>query len=125
MVDTFIEVTKGKIKLLPIVTFVTEGGLLMKLIEINTTICWKCKYHTAFGPNPGHRDCINNNVCCNYLYLTGQSRIFSHGVKRYDPKYCDKFEPGKEASESWTSESMEKWVRVDDIRRKFWKELGI
>ena len=70
------------------------------LVKIDGKTCLSCKYHVGFGAQPGSqcRDNTKNfkNVCCNYLRITGKSRIFVNGEKAYDPKFCDKYEAGPE-----------------------------
>lgn len=67
------------------------------MIIVNPKICKSCKYHIGFGAQPGRLQTgsgENRNVACNYLTITGHSRIFENGELKYDPKYCDKYCPG-------------------------------
>ena len=73
---------------------------MRELIRVSPEICAKCKYHFPFGANPGHRECINRNIACNYKSITGHSRIFENGKMAYDPEFCDKFEQGEKLPDS-------------------------
>ena len=85
--------------------------------------CSACRYHAGFGSQPGKDQKVNQNICCNYWSVKGHSRIFENGRKAYDPKYCNKFEPGEPNNIGWTADSMGIWVDEDDKRRNYWKEL--
>jgi hypothetical protein len=41
-----------------------------------------------------------------------ESRIFQDGVAAYDPKYCDKYEKGKQILRRWQSDDMTWKVEV-------------
>lgn len=82
---------------------------MSKLRLANTELCSRCQYHSGFGSQPGKEQQQANhirNIACNYLEITGHSRIFTPDGPTYDPKYCDKFEEGKVISTKWTSDSM-------------------
>lgn len=66
-----------------------------KAIRISNDVCRTCKYRMGFGADPGGNNGCVNNVVCNYLSVTGHSRIFTDGKMAYDPKFCDKYDPGK------------------------------
>ena len=70
---------------------------MSKLIKATTRICKTCKYHMAFGAQPGRIAVDENtkNIACNYLCIMGHSRIREKGVKMYDAEYCDKYEKGQ------------------------------
>lgn len=95
------------------------------LVKADQKVCRKCKYHMGFGSQPGGPRDVNRNVACNYIEITGHSRIFEHGKPAYDPEYCDKYIPGRALKTGWTSEAMTTLNKEDEMRRKFWKELGI
>ena len=65
-----------------------------ELIKCTKQTCAKCQYRMLFGVSPGHQR-VSYNFCCNYLNITGHSRIFKDGVPQFDAKYCDKYEEGK------------------------------
>ena len=67
---------------------------MRELIKVGPEICARCKYHMPFGANPGHRECMNRNIACNYKAITGHSRIFEKGKMAYAPEFCDKYEEG-------------------------------
>ena len=64
----------------------------MKKIKANNDICRNCKYRMGFGSNANST--TRSNVACNYLAITGHSRIFKDGKAEMDPEFCDKYEPG-------------------------------
>lgn len=54
--------------------------------EISKSLCSKCQYRTMIGSHQG----------CNYLAITGRSRIFQDKEAAYDPKLCNKFKEGEQ-----------------------------
>ena len=54
--------------------------------KINKHLCSKCQYRTKIG----------SQLACNYLAITGQSRIYQDREAAYDPKFCDKFKEGNQ-----------------------------
>jgi len=69
----------------------------------NYALCATCKYRFRFG-NFGH----NGRNACNYLDITGESRVFVEGKKVVPDGYCDKYEKGaKDTSiaERWRNTS--------------------
>lgn len=58
-----------------------------KLIKVSSNVCAMCVYRmrntTSF-----------TGWCCNYLDITGHSRLFENGVKTHSAEYCDKFQRG-------------------------------
>lgn len=82
---------------------------MSKLRLANTKLCTRCCYHGGFGSQPGKEQkkagyC--RNISCNYLEITGHSRVNTPDGFAYDPKYCDKFREGEVISIKWTSDSM-------------------
>lgn len=76
----------------------------MKKIKTKPSICRSCKYHQYFGAKTSKENSTKwefNNVACQYLGITGHSRIFKDGVLQYDPQYCDKYEKGKKIHRKW------------------------
>ena len=66
-----------------------------ELVKCTKNVCARCKYRCRFGTAPSGAQKLYN-FCCNYLEITGTSRIFENGHRRDIEKgYCDKFEPGK------------------------------
>lgn len=68
------------------------------MIKVNPKTCATCKYRMGFGGQPGptqRKTCVNSNIACNYLGITGHSRCFIDGKLVVDPAYCDKYEKGK------------------------------
>lgn len=63
------------------------------MVRATLRVCKKCKYRTGFGSSPGKAR-ERDNYCCNYLAITGHSRIFENGKYAYDAEFCDKFEEG-------------------------------
>lgn len=59
-----------------------------------------------------------NGYCCNYLTIMNESRIFQDGVAAYDPKYCDKYEKGKQILRRWQSDDMTWKVEVAEEDEK-------
>lgn len=55
-----------------------------ELKRINKSLCSKCQYRTLIG----------SCQACNYMAITGRSRIFQNGEAVNDPKFCDKFKAG-------------------------------
>ena len=98
---------------------------MSKKIKVNPHICYACCYHMGFGSQPG-KDQIDAghcaNVACNYLGITGKSRIFEDGKMAYKPEYCDKFVPGEADPNGWSTDSMTEWI-VRDEKQRLWKEL--
>lgn len=78
-----------------------------KLIRITQNRCSKCQYRmqTSHG---------NGWWSCNYLAITGKSRIFQDGVAAYNPKYCDKYKKGSQILRRWQSDDMTWKVEVVD-----------
>ena len=76
-----------------------------KLVRATQNRCSKCQYRmrTSHG---------GNGYCCNYLTIMNESRIFRDGVTVYDPKYCDKYEKGKQILRRWQSDDMTWKVEV-------------
>lgn len=69
----------------------------MKKIKLDKGICSNCKYRMGFGSNA---NCTTrSNFACNYLEITGHSRIFEDGELRMDPQYCDKYEEGRKITD--------------------------
>ena len=98
---------------------------MKKMIIVNPKICKSCKYHIGFGAQPGRLQTgsgENRNVACNYLTITGHSRIFENGELKYDPKYCDKYEKGSASNDAWTSDNMTMWKQEEE-KQRLWKEL--
>lgn len=56
----------------------------MKMVRITPKLCASCKYRIN----------VEQKASCNYLEVTGQSRIFKNGRLTHDPNYCDKYEKG-------------------------------
>lgn len=54
--------------------------------KISKSLCSKCQYRTKVG----------HHQACNYLAITGQSRIYQNRNAAYDPKLCDKFKAGEQ-----------------------------
>lgn len=52
--------------------------------KISKSLCSQCQYRTLIG----------SHQACNYLAITGQSRIFQNREAAYDPTLCDKFKEG-------------------------------
>ena len=72
------------------------------LVKVSQATCLSCKYHMAIGTQPGKTQKAQGmlpNVGCNYLTITGHSRIFEKGAKAYPPEYCDKYEPGEKLTD--------------------------
>ena len=70
---------------------------MRSLVRATPKTCAKCKYSMGFGSQPGKvqtEDLPNRNVACNYLEIKGHSRIFEDRQIAYDPKFCDKYDPG-------------------------------
>ena len=70
----------------------------------------KCCYHVGFGSQPGkeQKDAGHyHNIACNYLEITGHSRVLTVKGYAYDPKYCDKFREGPVIDKSWRDERQE------------------
>ena len=98
---------------------------MSRRIKINPKICESCIYHMGFGSQPGKEqtaECLNSNVACNYLGITGKSRIFKDGKLKYNPEYCNKYVFGRSISGTWTSDSMHSW-KMEADKREEWKEL--
>ena len=71
---------------------------MSELIKLSQTVCLSCKYHMGVGTQPGKNQKAQGmlpNVGCNYLKITGRSRIYENGKKAYNAAYCDKYEKGK------------------------------
>ena len=98
---------------------------MSKKIKTNPDICAHCKYHMGFGSQPGVNQIdlgMMAHVACNYLTITGHSRIFQKDEMRFKPEYCDKFEPGDKICRAWTSDNMTDWQAVSN-KHDLWKEL--
>ena len=54
-----------------------------KLIKATAAVCEKCMYRSGA-----------DTIGCNYLGITGKTRVVSREGMKYDPEYCDKFEQG-------------------------------
>ena len=54
--------------------------------KISKGLCSECKYRTKIGVH----------LACNYLAITGQSRIYQDRTAAYDPTLCDKFKEGEQ-----------------------------
>lgn len=54
--------------------------------KISKSLCSKCQYRTMIG----------SHQACNYMAITGRSRIFQDKEAAYDPKLCDKFKEGEQ-----------------------------
>ena len=54
--------------------------------KISKGLCSECKYRTKIGVH----------LACNYLAITGQSRIYQNREAAYDPTLCDKFKEGEQ-----------------------------
>lgn len=54
--------------------------------KISKSLCSKCQYRTLIG----------SHQACNYMAITGRSRIFQNGEAVNDPKFCDKFKEGEQ-----------------------------
>ena len=68
---------------------------MSELRKATHKLCNTCRYSMGFGSQPSNANCPAN-ICCNYLEITGHSRIFYNGGKRSFPKeYCDKYEKGR------------------------------
>lgn len=67
---------------------------MQSFVKCSKKICAICKYRMRFGTAPGNKRVTSYNYSCNYLEITGHSRIFENGKKKYDSQYCDKFEEG-------------------------------
>lgn len=68
---------------------------MSELRKATHKLCNTCRYSMGFGSQPSNANCPAN-ICCNYLEITGHSRIFYDGGKQSFPKeYCDKYEKGK------------------------------
>ena len=68
---------------------------MANMVKCTKQICAKCKYRCRFGTAPSGQQKLYN-FCCNYLEITGESRIFDeHGNPRFGAEWCDKFERGK------------------------------
>jgi len=95
----------------------------MKKIKVNSDICRTCKYRMGFGSNANHT--TRSTVACNYLSLTGHSRIFEDGRLQMDPKFCDKYEPGDKITDfsEFTllpANEVDEWLlyKMDKIKRE-------
>lgn len=42
----------------------------------------------------------SKSQCCNYMCITGKSRIFEGGKMKHDPKYCTKYKKNKQKGET-------------------------
>lgn len=79
-----------------------------ELINVgNRRKCASCKYRMRMDSIIGYDDRPEGGCkryCCNYLSLTGHSRL-AGGI---DPKYCDKYEKGRmiKSKERWTNADM-------------------
>ena len=97
-------------------------------IRADAEVCARCKYHMPFGSQPGKRECLNNNIACNYLAITGHSRIFQDGRMSYCPMFYDKFEEGGRVDPD-TSLKMSDQIVLDVYdaykAEKIWKERAI
>ena len=67
---------------------------MANMVKCTKYVCAMCKYRMRFGTAPSGQQKLYN-FCCNYLEITGHSRIFVEGKRQYDADYCDKFERGK------------------------------
>lgn len=54
--------------------------------KISKGLCSECKYRTKIGVH----------LACNYLAITGQSRIYQNREAAFDATLCDKFEEGEQ-----------------------------
>ena len=94
---------------------------MRELVKATTEVCARCIYHQGVGSQPG-KEQSNNNICCNYYWTTGRSRIFEKGKMAYDPKYCDKFEAdGKVRSAAWNRDNMTMWQHKCKKKEEFKK----
>jgi len=98
---------------------------MSRKIKVNAQICYACCYHMGFGSQPGKNQIDEGhscNVACNYLGITGKSRIFKDGEMAYKPHLCDKFVPGDVDPGGWASDSMTEWKQEEE-KQRLWKEL--
>ena len=68
------------------------------LRKLTPELCDKCKYMQGVKENG-----------CNYLPITGHSRIFDKGIRTVPDGYCDKFEEGRKITQTvnaWGHEDM-------------------
>lgn len=65
-----------------------------ELIKATHRVCNRCRYSMGFGSQPCNAE-APDNICCNYMEIRGESRIFKDGKMAYNPAYCDKYEKGK------------------------------
>ena len=59
-----------------------------KLIRATPDVCAQCQCRIGKETRRGLPD------YCNYIGITGHSRIIEDGEMAYDPEYCDKFIKG-------------------------------
>lgn len=59
------------------------------LRKLTPELCDKCKYMQGVKENG-----------CNYMTITGHSRIFENGKKTVPSGYCDKFEEGRKITQT-------------------------
>lgn len=78
-----------------------KGVNMGELVKIRPGLCASCIYRMGFGSQPNRPEKEYANVACNYLDITGHSRIFQDGEKAYDPRYCDKYEEGEACEKEW------------------------
>lgn len=83
---------------------------MSKLVRATQSRCSKCQYRMRISHGNGY--------CCNYLTIMNESRIFQDGVAAYDPKYCDKYEKGKQILRRWQSDDMTWKVEVAEEDEK-------
>lgn len=98
---------------------------MSRKIKVDAKICASCCYHMGFGSQPGKEQkdtSYNGNIACNYMGITGYSRIFQNGKMAYAPHLCDKFSPGDSFQGGWTSENMTEWKQEEE-KQRLWKEL--
>lgn len=59
--------------------------------KLTRKLCDSCKY----------RGQVEQKNCCNYIGVTGHSRIFENGAMAYNPRFCDKYEKGNRLMTEW------------------------
>jgi hypothetical protein len=64
--------------------------MLVKLKKNKT--CNTCKYGHYL--NSSHKI-----MCCNYIEITGRSRLFDLGKRTVEKGYCNKYEKGEQTDE--------------------------
>lgn len=89
---------------------------MRKMVRATLDTCQKCQYRIGKETKRGLSD------FCNYIGITGHSRIFEEGEMAYYPEFCDKYIPGEilPSSYQWTksldvSEYLEEKARLHEI----------